>query len=470
MCDTPSIVHDFTVDTHEDQFMTDPREDRGGNSAAPKILKPHQVQNQLNKIVWEYGGDPANTDLLTALDRAGINPNEITPKQWKDATAAARNRLYNEQEGKELHWNLSPKLENWCTSNVLIWQTVCGRYRVLKFPRENKPPEYGADHGSTRDRRSIEQSPAGPGYVKYYPSLKAAADAVIKFHTEKFCLKSVGGNTDSLISMGESQKIQNFPVPEAPSVDKISGEPEKSETTLEENMATETEVETLTLKEASVRNMFVALGETDAVNWSQKKLVKMLDKDNILSLVESSELENGSRERRTLSAICDAFDEGATISIEFEFDGAEEAPGVVPETAPEEAHAATNGHSEEPPKRRGRPKGSKNKPKDGETPAPAAPKVEKPKAEPAPKKKPGRPKKNPETPVVTAPTAAIAPEPEATPVKAALAPVCSETEVVQLPTVRATNSTQEMVERLVQRADVDSIVWIEIRKKSNLSA
>jgi hypothetical protein len=27
-----------------------------------------------------------------------------------------------------------------------------------------------------------------------------------------------------------------------------------------------------------------------------------------------------------------------------------------------------------------------------------------------------------------------------------------------------------MVERLVQRADVDSIVWIEIRKKSNLSA
>lgn len=459
-----------------------PRKERGGTPAAPKILKPHQIQNQLNKIVWEYGGDPANTDLLTALDRAGINPNEITPKQWKAATAAARDRLYDEREGKELHWNLSPKLENWCTSSVLIWQTVCGRYRVLKFPRENKPPEYGADHGSTRDRRSIEQSPTGPGYVKYYPSLKAAADAVVKFHTEKFCLKSVGGNTDSLISMGESQKIQNFPVPEAPSVDKISGEPEKSETsetTLEEKpMSTETEVESLTLKEAAVRNMFVALGETDAVNWSQKKLAKMLaDRDNILSLVENSDLENGTKERRTLSAICEAFDEGAAIDIEFEFDGVEEVPGVVPDTTPEKDAHATNGHSEDPPKRRGRPKGSKNKPKDGETPT--APKAEKPKAEksaaePAPKKKPGRPKKVETTPAPTPVTAAIAPKPEAVPVcdstHITLTPVCAETEVVQLPTMRATNSTQEMVERLVQRDDVDSIVWIEIRKKSNLSA
>jgi hypothetical protein len=458
--------------------MTDPREDRGGNSAAPKILKPHQVQNQLNKIVWEYGGDPANTDLLTALDRAGINPNEITPKQWKDATAAARNRLYNEQEGKELHWNLSPKLENWCTSNVLIWQTVCGRYRVLKFPRENKPPEYGADHGSTRDRRSIEQSPAGPGYVKYYPSLRAAVEAVVKFHTEKFCLRSVGGNTDSLISMGESQKIQNFPVPEVPSVDKISGEPENSETVLEEKpVATETEVETLTLKEASVRNMFVALGETDAVNWSQKKLTKMLaDHENILSLVEDSDLKDGTKERRTLSAVLEAFNEGAAITIEFEFDGAAEVPGVVPEAAPEEETHATNGHSEDPPKRRGRPKGSKNKPKDGETPAPKAekPKAETPAAEPAPKNKPGRPKKNPEAAVPTPVTAAIAPEPEAVPVstKDDFSPICSNTEVVRLPDapIRTANSTQEMVERLVQRADVDSIVWIEIRKKSNLSA
>lgn len=82
----------------------------------------------------------------------------------------------------KLEWPLEPRVDHWLMTDVLVWETRCGRYQIIK-----------SDDGFAAQRRVGEDkwdifeynSKMGAGYPKYYHHLEDALISVETYHVSK---------------------------------------------------------------------------------------------------------------------------------------------------------------------------------------------------------------------------------------------------------------------------------------------
>lgn len=334
-----------------------------GNGAAelPPPVKSKDVQAALNGLVYKHGRNlrqPDYADRNAILRSAGLDPDDLTPALWDAAEAALAKRVKAEADGRRLDWNLAPRHERWAACDVDIWDSSCGKYRLVRLVSRSKdrPPVYGAErkysNGGGKDSwLSLEHDPThGPGYARFYGTARAAADAVLKHHLRKHDLDTVKGNTDNVVAaMEAAPEPAPEPVPEPDEKEQADMQKGSEGHTMplaggtagaapdENSESEETPVVAATAEEAGVvkvkasalRAMAKAFGR-EVDDWNYKRLCRVVaTPDRIQGWIETGEIpEKGTAEYRTLQTIQDAFQEGdEVVVVDDEAAGGGEANG-----------------------------------------------------------------------------------------------------------------------------------------------
>lgn len=321
---------------------------RSGNAKndLPPVPPPKDKQAALNELVYQHGTNLRNWDQprIEALRGAGLDPDSIKDIHWDRAESALESRVKAEANGKKIEWPLKPVEEDWHTCKVSRWQSLCGRYNIIRFNRETKPGEftfnYGAEFGKTGKSQSVEtDKDLGPGYAKYYDTLRDAVNAVIRKHLKEFKLDFVKGNTDEMVESEPEFRSECLPSVDS-SATMVSEEATTASPETQTQPSTEGEVPempavkealaTVSLKEASVRKMFQAMGMPED-GWSLKTLQKKLsDKEKFAGYASTGKTpDEGTKERVTFDKVMEAFSDGIPVEIK-----------------PTEGGAETNGHGE----------------------------------------------------------------------------------------------------------------------------
>ncbi len=119
----------------------------GDDSPLPLAKKPEPkkpVQEILNDLIFRYGKNvPSWPDWEEKLAGYDLSPRDILPGMLTTAQEQAREHLLPALQSRRLDWQPWIK-EKWSDTEVVVWRSKCGLYKVARIPEQYGLPAYFA--------------------------------------------------------------------------------------------------------------------------------------------------------------------------------------------------------------------------------------------------------------------------------------------------------------------------------------
>ncbi len=183
----------------------------GEDSMAKKSKPPDEVQEVINALVFKHGANFINQpDAKEWLDEVKLTIEQVTPERLKAADAKVKGitmEVVHKPPTKPvredlIHWILPVEqpFENG-VSTFHIWASECGRYRVARVT--------GAEPRFTSMTK--EPGKKAETIIKDdMASLRAALNAIDKFHNFKYNREHTKSNRDKIIQDAEETGLYDL--------------------------------------------------------------------------------------------------------------------------------------------------------------------------------------------------------------------------------------------------------------------
>jgi hypothetical protein len=241
---------------------TKPRKLRAGNSS--EVIEGNAatdpVQDRINRMILKHGKTVTEWgNFADILEEEGLTAADVTPHKLQEAETFFVKRVKQATKGEifgqELHW-CQPAKEKTDLADWDVWQTGCGRYRVVRSV------------STCNDEHSFRVTYRNGGGImrtldRHFKSLARAFEGAEEKHSQEVGAAFVVSNKDKIVSQAKAAGLSELPA----RTETQSGE----------------DVMKLTEKEA--RDLFAACGVPDAVTnddegkpkWNVSKLGKRLN-------------------------------------------------------------------------------------------------------------------------------------------------------------------------------------------------